>query len=54
MDAIESNGLNAMFTFTVGMGFTAFIMAYEVIAVAVKAWATKREFPPVPSVGFPA
>ncbi|KAK2757689.1 hypothetical protein FQN54_004658 [Arachnomyces sp. PD_36] len=44
--AMEYYNLNAMFTFTVGMGFTAFIMAWELIVVAVKAWAIKRQQPP--------
>lgn len=43
---MEAYDLNAMFTFTVGMGFTAFIMAWELIVVSLKAWATKREQPP--------
>jgi hypothetical protein len=37
--------LDAMFTFTVGMGFTAFVMACEVLAIAIKAWAAKRQMP---------
>lgn len=42
--------LDAMFTFTVAMGFTAFIMACEILVIALKAWAMKREMPsqPVP------
>jgi hypothetical protein len=39
----EKKGLMAMFIFTVMMGITAFIMAYEVLALAVKGWATRRE-----------
>lgn len=47
--------VDAMFTFTVGMGFTAFVMALEVVAIAVKAWAVKRELPPQPEpFRFPA
>lgn len=44
-----------MFTMTVGMGLTAFIMACEVLAVALKAWAVRREMPPQPTAyRFPA
>jgi hypothetical protein len=32
-----------MFTFTVGMGFTAFIMSLVVLNIAIKTWALKRE-----------
>ncbi|KAL5340572.1 hypothetical protein BJX70DRAFT_101128 [Aspergillus crustosus] len=41
--AMEFYSLDAMFTFTVGMGFTAFIMALVVLAIALKAWAVRRE-----------
>ncbi|KAL8821342.1 MAG: hypothetical protein Q9223_000607 [Gallowayella weberi] len=37
--AIEGHDLNAMFIFTVTMGFTAFLMAWEIIVLAVKGWA---------------
>jgi Protein of unknown function (Ytp1) len=40
---VEKKGLMAMFIFTVMMGLTAFIMAYEVLALAMKGWATRRE-----------
>ncbi|PWY81583.1 hypothetical protein BO94DRAFT_470214 [Aspergillus sclerotioniger CBS 115572] len=33
----------AMFVMTVGMGLTAFVMAWEVLVIAIKAWATRRE-----------
>lgn len=47
--------LDPMFAFTVGMGLTAFIMAYEILSIAIKAWAVKRQMPaqPVP-FRFPA
>lgn len=35
--------MDAMFTFTVGMGFTAFVMSLVVLAIAIKAWAVRRE-----------
>ncbi|CAL5874403.1 uncharacterized protein PFLUO_LOCUS8699 [Penicillium psychrofluorescens] len=45
IEAMEFYQVDAMFTFTVGMGFTAFVMALEVLAIALKAWAIKREQP---------
>ncbi|KAI9372074.1 hypothetical protein BJX61DRAFT_471212 [Aspergillus egyptiacus] len=55
IDAIEYFELDAMFTFTVGMGFTAFIMAYEIVVIAIKAWAIKREArPQLAPYRFPA
>ena len=43
IEAMEFYELDAMFTFTVGMGFTAFIMSLVVLTIAIKAWAVKRE-----------
>lgn len=40
---MESADLMAMFVFTVTMGFTAFIMSYEVIVLSLKGWATRKE-----------
>jgi len=40
---MEVNKLNAMFLFTVTMGFTAFLMAWEIIVLALKGWATRRD-----------
>ena len=40
--AMESHDLNAMFVFTVTMGLTAFLMAWEVIVLAIKGWAIGR------------
>lgn len=40
---MEDNDLNAMFLFTLTMGFTAFLMAWEIIVLALKGWATRRE-----------
>ncbi|CAP97442.1 hypothetical protein E8E15_007362 [Penicillium rubens] len=42
IEAMEYYELDAMFTFTVGLGFSAFIMAYEILTIAIKAWAVKR------------
>lgn len=43
---MEFYELDAMFTFTVGMGFTAFIMCLVILNIAIKAWAMKSEKPP--------
>ncbi|KAL8991318.1 MAG: hypothetical protein Q9177_000248 [Variospora cf. flavescens] len=40
--AMERYDLNAMFIFTVTMGFTAFLMAWQMIALAIKGWAVRR------------
>lgn len=40
--AMERHGLHAMFPFTVTMGFTAFLMAWTIIVLAVKGWAVRR------------
>ena len=48
--AMEEYNLNAMFTFTVTMGFTAFLLAWTIIVLAVKGWALRKRqgarFPP--------
>jgi len=46
--------LDAMFTFNVAMGLTAFIMAWEISAIAIKAWAAKTEASLRPSFWLPA
>jgi hypothetical protein len=43
--AMEWNGLDAMFGFTVTMGLTALIMAWEVVLIAIKGWAVRKERP---------
>lgn len=40
---MEDHDLMPMFIFTLCMGFTAFLMAYEIIVLAIKGWATRRE-----------
>jgi cytochrome b561 len=40
---MEGADLMAMFVFTVVMGFTAFIMSYEVFVLCLKGWATRKE-----------
>ncbi|KAL9110131.1 MAG: hypothetical protein Q9227_005325 [Pyrenula ochraceoflavens] len=41
--AMAHNDLNAMFVFTVTMGFTSFLMAWEIIVLAIKGWASRYE-----------
>lgn len=41
--AMERHGLDATFSFTVTMGFTAFLMAWTIVVLAVKGWAVRRE-----------
>jgi hypothetical protein len=41
--AIESNGLDAMTIFTVTMGLSAVILAWEMVCFAVKGWAVRKE-----------
>lgn len=40
---LESYGLDAMFTFTVTMGFTALLMAWTTVVIAIKGWALRKE-----------
>jgi hypothetical protein len=39
--AIESNGLDAMFIFTVSMGLIAAFMAWIITVIAIKGWAVR-------------
>ncbi|EME40317.1 hypothetical protein DOTSEDRAFT_74951 [Dothistroma septosporum NZE10] len=41
--AVESNGLDAMTIFTVTLGLTGIILAWEVVVFAIKGWAVRRE-----------
>jgi hypothetical protein len=45
IQAMEYNGLDAMFAFTVTMGLTAIVMAWEVALIAIKGWAVRKESP---------
>ncbi|KEF53733.1 uncharacterized protein A1O9_10134 [Exophiala aquamarina CBS 119918] len=45
---MESADLMAMFVFTVVMGLTALIMAYEIIVLSLKGWATHNELKRTP------
>lgn len=51
---MEFYELDAMFTLTVAMGLTAFIMAMVIVFIALKAWAVSRESRPrLASFQFP-
>ncbi|KAF3053510.1 hypothetical protein E8E11_010977 [Didymella keratinophila] len=41
--ALESYGLDAMFTFTVTMGLTALLLAWTTVVIAIKGWALRVE-----------
>ncbi|EXJ68068.1 uncharacterized protein A1O5_08683 [Cladophialophora psammophila CBS 110553] len=40
---MEEANLMGMFIFTVAMGLTAFIMAYEILVLSLKGWVARRE-----------
>lgn len=37
--------LDAMFMYTVTMGFVGVLMAWEIVVLAIKGWAVRRERP---------
>ena len=39
---MEEHHVMAMFVFTVSVGFTVFLMCWEIFVVAVKGWATRK------------
>jgi hypothetical protein len=41
--ALESYGLDAMFTFTITMGLTALLLAWTTVVIAIKGWALRVE-----------
>ncbi|MCJ1285749.1 hypothetical protein MMC26_005090 [Xylographa opegraphella] len=43
VNVLAARDLNAMFVFTLAMSLTALLMAWEVVVLAVKAWAVERE-----------
>lgn len=43
MKAMHEAGIHAMFPFIVTMGFTAFLMAWAIIVLAIKGWAVRRQ-----------
>ncbi|KAN0101915.1 integral membrane protein [Hyaloscypha variabilis] len=42
-EAMDANGLDAMFIFTVSMGVITFLMAWIIVVVSIKGWAVRRE-----------
>lgn len=42
VQALEANGLDAMFVFTVVCGFVAGLMAWELVVLSIKGWAVSR------------
>ncbi|TVY84342.1 putative membrane protein [Lachnellula suecica] len=40
---MERYNLDAMFVFTVSMGFITFLMAWIILVIAIKGWAVKKE-----------
>ncbi|KAH8699318.1 hypothetical protein BGW36DRAFT_416614 [Talaromyces proteolyticus] len=52
--AMEYVELNAIFVFTIGMGFSALVMAYEMLCISLKAWAAPRTPLPTPSTSAAA
>ena len=51
VETLEYHHLHAMFPFTVTMGFTAFLMAWAIIVLAVKGWAVRRQPSEFASIG---
>ena len=43
VSAIEANGLDAMAIFTVTMGLTGIVLAWEFFCFAIKGWAVRKE-----------
>lgn len=41
--AMEAYHLDAMFVFTVTMGLITFLMAWVILAIAIKGWAVRKE-----------
>lgn len=40
---MEADNPDAMLLFALTMGFTAFLLAWEITVLALKGWATRRE-----------
>lgn len=49
--AMEHYNIQSIFPFVVTMGFTAFQMAWAIIALAVKTWALKKMQKPTYALG---
>lgn len=45
VNLLDANGIEAMFTFTITMGLTCLLMAWETVVIAIKGWAVRRENP---------
>lgn len=43
VDAMENNNLDVMFMYTVTMGLVGLFMAWEILVVAIKGWAVRKE-----------
>lgn len=43
VSSMQHYDVNAMFAFTVTMGFTAFLMAWQIVVLAIKGWAVRKE-----------
>ncbi|KAL4743615.1 hypothetical protein BDV11DRAFT_177880 [Aspergillus similis] len=55
VEALEYYELDAMFATSIALGLTAFIMAWEIVLIAIKAWAIKRQSrPQLAPYRFPA
>ncbi|KAL4993378.1 hypothetical protein BDV10DRAFT_179247 [Aspergillus recurvatus] len=55
VEALEYYELDAMFATSIALGLTAFIMAWEIVLIAIKAWAVKRQArPQLAPYRFPA
>ncbi|KAL4977457.1 hypothetical protein BDW66DRAFT_132370 [Aspergillus desertorum] len=55
VEALEYYELDAMFATSIALGLTAFIMAWEIVLIAIKAWAVKHQIrPPLAPYQFPA
>ncbi|CBF75551.1 hypothetical protein AN3714.2 [Aspergillus nidulans FGSC A4] len=55
VEALEYYELDAMFATSIALGLTAFIMAWEIVLIAIKAWALKRQSrPQLAAYRFPA
>ena len=43
VDGMVHYGLDAMFMYTVTMGFVGLLMAWELVVIAIKGWAVRKE-----------
>lgn len=52
--ALEAYDLDAMFVFTVTMGITALLMAWQMVLIAMKNWASQRTHTNAPLMTHPS